>query len=183
AQPRRHALAHVGRVESEAARCLPPRRVARRVLHRRLRTQNRALCGGAAGHLVETQRELAAAPRRVAHGRAAASHSRQSPSVLCSVRSTCSGVTDTWPFDVAWKSVPGPASRASPAGPIQYIVSPRGLVWRISGSLAWRRPRRVTTLGSESASGRFGMFTLSSHGARSGGWRSTCSITLRATRA
>ena len=36
---------------------------------------------------------------------------------------------ETWPLAVAWKSVPGPASRASPAGPIQYIVSPRGLVW------------------------------------------------------
>jgi hypothetical protein len=29
-----------------------------------------------------------------------------------------------------------PASRASPAGPIQYRVSPRGLTWRITGSLA-----------------------------------------------
>ena len=36
-----------------------------------------------------------------------------------SVRSTCSGVMDTWALATAWKSVPAPASRASPAGPIQ----------------------------------------------------------------
>ena len=63
------------------------------------------------------------------------------------------------------------------------MVSPRGLVWRISGSLAWRRPSRVTTRGKPSASLRFGMFTFSSHGAGAGGWRNTCSMMLRATRA
>jgi hypothetical protein len=35
------------------------------------------------------------------------------------VRSSCSGVIDTWPFDTAWKSVPSLASRALPEGPIQ----------------------------------------------------------------
>jgi hypothetical protein len=43
----------------------------------------------------------------------------QARSRAWSVRSTCSGVIDTRPLAVAWKSVPSPASRASPAGPIQ----------------------------------------------------------------
>ena len=45
-----------------------------------------------------------------------------------------SGVTDTRSLSTAWKSVPGPASAAAPAGPIQYALSPRGVVSLITGS-------------------------------------------------
>jgi hypothetical protein len=44
---------------------------------------------------------------------------RHAGSRAWSDRSTCSGVIDTQPLAVAWKSVPAPASRALPAGPIQ----------------------------------------------------------------
>jgi len=47
------------------------------------------------------------------------SAARQSPRRPWSVRSTCNGVIETKPCAAAWKSVPAPASRASPAGPIQ----------------------------------------------------------------
>ncbi len=55
---------------------------------------------------------------RGAHG-AVTSRRRQSGNAAWSVRSTCNGVIDTRPVLVAWKSVPSPASRALPAGPIQ----------------------------------------------------------------
>src|SRR5258708_606079 len=62
---------------------------------------------------------------------------------LC-VRSMSSGVSDTRQWSTAWKSVPGPASAAPPAGPIQYAVSPRGVCSFTTGSALWRRPSRVT---------------------------------------
>src|SRR3546814_3986062 len=42
------------------------------------------------------------------------------------VRSTWMGVTETKPRRTALKSVPGPASSTSPAGPIHHIGRPRG---------------------------------------------------------
>ena len=39
----------------------------------------------------------------------------------------------------------GLASWAAPAGPIQYAVSPRGVLSLITGSALWRLPRRVTS--------------------------------------
>ena len=53
------------------------------------------------------------------HSTAPPSRPAHSPRRAWSVRSTCSGVMETRPLATAWKSVPSPASRASPAGPIQ----------------------------------------------------------------
>ena len=65
--------------------------------------------------------------------------------------------------------------------------SPRGFFCTMTGSLAWRRPRRVVAQGSASASARLGMLTLSSHGAVPGCPNEACamtdSTTLRAARA
>ncbi len=66
-------------------------------------------------NLLDGQRE---APRPRRQGRVS-SAARQPGSAAWSLRSTCSGVIDTQPLATAWKSVPSPASRASPAGPIQ----------------------------------------------------------------
>ena len=66
----------------------------------------------------QLQREAASARRLRSRHRGSAQR-RQPGSAAWSVRSTCSGVRDTNPFATAWKSVPSPASRASPAGPIQ----------------------------------------------------------------
>src|SRR5437773_1204146 len=171
AQPLDHAPPHVGRIEAESGR----------------RVGN--CCGvldqGLAHrpHLIETQRKLAPALRTAHAELRCASQPCHSGTAAWSVRSTCSGVIDTWPFAVAKKSVPSPASRASPAAPIQYIVSPRGLVWRMTASLAWRRPTRLICRGNLSASAWFGMFTFNKNGERAGLCRNTCSMTSRATRA
>src|SRR6185437_13424378 len=84
--------------------------------------------------------------------------------VAC-VRSTCSGVTETAPRSSAWKSVPGPASRAGPAAPTQYTVSPRGFLPGTTGWALWRRPRRVTSTPVRLSKGTSGTFTLRSTGA------------------
>ena len=47
------------------------------------------------------------------------SHSRVRGNCALLVRSMRSGVIETSPRSTAWKSVPGPASAAAPAGPIQ----------------------------------------------------------------
>ena len=69
--------------------------------------------------------------------------------VAWSVRSTCSGVIDT---RAVGRGVEVGARRRPRAhrrpGRSSRCVSPRGLIWRITGSLAWRRPRRVTRRGS-----------------------------------
>src|SRR5258708_2813665 len=51
-------------------------------------------------------------------------HSRARGNCDECVRSMRSGVTETRWLSTAWKSVPGPASAAAPAGPIQYALSP-----------------------------------------------------------
>ena len=96
-----------------------PRLLGGHMLQRALGAQKRVgarACGGATGlHAVQAQRE--ARRRRLAHARPR--RLAQTARPAWSVRSTCSGVIDTQPWATAWKSVPWPASRASPAGPIQ----------------------------------------------------------------
>src|SRR5205823_14594973 len=60
------------------------------------------------------------------------SHFLTSGSWALWVRSMRSGVSDTRQWSTAWKSVPGPASAAPPAGPIQYRSEERrvGKGWR-----------------------------------------------------
>src|SRR6185436_12749967 len=74
------------------------------------------------------------------------------------VRSTCSGVIDTARRSSALKSVPGPASRAAPAGPTQYTVSPRGFLPGTTGCALWRRPRRVISWPVMASYGTSGTF-------------------------
>ena len=79
-----------------------------------------------------------------------------------------SGVTETRWFSTAWKSVPGPASAAPPAGPIQYASSPRGVRSLITGSALCRLPRRVTSMPRRRSGAISGTFTFRSTGSPNG---------------
>ena len=88
--------------------------------------------------------------------------------VAWSVRSTCSGVIETR----RWRPRGSrcrrrPRARRRP-GRSSRSCSPRGFFCAITGSLAWRRPRRVVAPGSVSASGRFGNVDVEQPGRRLG---------------
>src|SRR5207244_2962452 len=104
------------------------------------------------------------------------SHSRASGSCALWVRSRRSGVTETRPWSTAWKSVPGPASCAPPAGPIQYAVSPRGVCILITGSALCRLPRRVTSMPPSLEGSTSGTLMLSRTGSPSGSRRKRSTI-------
>ncbi|MNI85753.1 hypothetical protein D3C73_1427750 [compost metagenome] len=53
------------------------------------------------------------------HQRSPSSQPSRLAKALLKVRSSCSGVIETYPCITAWKSVPGPPSSASPAAAIQ----------------------------------------------------------------
>ena len=60
--------------------------------------------------------------------------------------------------------MPSPASWALPAAPIQYTVSPRGVVDLMTGSALCRFPRRVTLMPVSSSYSTSGTFTFNSTG-------------------
>ena len=93
--------------------------VVGRVFQGSWRAQQRRRAGLAArGQSVQRQRKPNR-PLRPVHAVPPLIRAAQSAEEAWSVRSTCSGVIETRPCATAWKSVPSPHSRASPAGPIQ----------------------------------------------------------------
>lgn len=117
AQPLHHRLAQPVGVQAQVAAG------QRRGLRRRARQGARRNAGVAVGRR-DAGREAAAGRRVYAFTHSGSAQLRTSSSWLCWVRSRRSGVTETCPCAVAWKSVPGVASAARPTGPTQYTVSP-----------------------------------------------------------